>query len=208
MLLPAAAFTLVLAEPITRLLYERGAFGADETDRVASALIWFSLSLPFSGANLLLTRTFFSLQRPWVPTRIAVLSLAVNAVVSVALYEPFGIPGIVLGTVVSTAATTVAMALALRRELAGRLEAGTTGLAVAKMTLASAALAIAAYGTWALVDGVLGDTLVAQALAVGLALAVGTAVYAAGVLAARIDEARYLARLVSERAQALRARRR
>ena len=38
------------------------------TDLVAEALFWFSFSLPFSGLNLLLTRTFFSLQQPWMPT--------------------------------------------------------------------------------------------------------------------------------------------
>ena len=206
LLVPAAAFMLVLAEPITRLLYERGAFGPDDTDRVTSALVWFSLALPFSGANLLLTRTFFSLQRPWVPTRIAVLSLVVNALVSVALYEPFGIAGIVLGTVASTAATTGAMAFALRRELAGRLEAGTTGVAVAKMSIAAAALAGAAYGTWRVLDRVLGDALVAQLVAVGAALIVGIAVYAAGVLVMRVAEAAYLRRLVADRIQAVRGR--
>ena len=203
-LLPAAAFMLVLAEPITRLLYERGAFGPDDTDLVTSALVWFSLSLPFSGANLLLTRTFFSLQRPWIPTRIAVLGLVVNAAVSVALYEPFGIPGIVLGTVVSTAATTVALAVALRRELAGRLEAGTTGLAIAKMTYAAALLAGASYATWRILDDTLGDALVAQLAAVGAALAVGVAVYVVAVLAARVPEAAQLRAAVARRAQGLR----
>ena len=33
-----------------------------------TALFWFAFSLPFNGLFLLLTRTFFSLQRPWVPT--------------------------------------------------------------------------------------------------------------------------------------------
>ena len=39
------------------------------TDLVSSALFWFSFSLPFSGVNLLLTRTFFSLQKPWITDR-------------------------------------------------------------------------------------------------------------------------------------------
>jgi putative peptidoglycan lipid II flippase len=204
MLLPAAAFTLVLAEPITRLLYERGAFGPDDTDRVTSALVWFSLSLPFSGANLLLTRTFFSLQRPWIPTGVAVLSLAVNAAVSVALYAPFGIPGIVIGTVVSTAATTFALAFYLRRELAGRLEAGTTASAVARMALSSALLAAVAYGVWWGLDRLLGDALIAQTIAVGAALVAGSAVYAAAVLATRVSEAESVVNLVRGRIQARR----
>ena len=31
---------------------------------MSEALFWFSFSLPFAGANLMLTRTFFSLQQP------------------------------------------------------------------------------------------------------------------------------------------------
>src|SRR5829696_1672125 len=45
LLIPAAAFTVVLAEPITRLVYERGAFDAESTELVSSALFWFSFSL-------------------------------------------------------------------------------------------------------------------------------------------------------------------
>ncbi|MDX6724724.1 MAG: putative peptidoglycan lipid flippase, partial [Solirubrobacteraceae bacterium] len=101
LLVPAAAATLALSTPITRLIYQHGAFGPSSTALVSSALFWFSFSLPFSGVNLLLTRTFFSLQRPWVTTWIAALNLAVNLAVSVALYGPFGIPGIVVGTAAS-----------------------------------------------------------------------------------------------------------
>ena len=100
LLIPAAAITIALPEPITRLVYERGAFDAQSTEQVSEALFWFSFSLPFSGFNLLLTRTFFSLQRPWTPTALAGVTLAINVAVSAALYEPLGIGGVVLGTVV------------------------------------------------------------------------------------------------------------
>src|SRR5215217_7668958 len=100
LLIPSAAAILALSEPMVRLVYQRGEFGAGSTDLVAEALFWFAFSLPFSGINLLLTRTFFSLQRPWLPTRLALWSLVVNAGVSLALYEPLGIAGIVIGTTV------------------------------------------------------------------------------------------------------------
>ena len=80
LLIPAAAFTLVLATPIVRLVFQHGAFGAGlDRARVRRALFWFSFSLPFAGVNLLLTRTFFSLQRPWIPTALAAGNLVVNA---------------------------------------------------------------------------------------------------------------------------------
>src|SRR6478736_2945532 len=114
LLVPAAAATLALSEPITRLIYEHGRFGQSSTDLVSSALFWFSFSLPFSGVNLLLTRTFFSLQKPWITTGIAGLNLSVNVAVSVALYKPFGIAGIVIGTGVSSAVMTIAQMYFLR----------------------------------------------------------------------------------------------
>src|ERR671936_519663 len=140
LLIPAAAATLALSTPITRLIYQHGHFGTASTDLVSSALFWFAFSLPFSGVNLLLTRTFFSLQKPWITTGIAGLNLTVNVAVSVALYRPFGIPGIVIGTGVSSAAMTLAQMHFLRRELHGRLAARRTLFVTAQITVAAALL--------------------------------------------------------------------
>ena len=84
LLIPAAAAILVLSEPMIRLVYERGDFDATATELVSEALFWFAFSLPFNGLFLLLTRTFFSLQRPWVPTAISAGNLAITAVVALA----------------------------------------------------------------------------------------------------------------------------
>ena len=52
--------------------------------------------------NLLLTRTFFSLQRPWIPTALAAGNLRrQRGRLSLALYKPFGIAGLVIGTAVA-----------------------------------------------------------------------------------------------------------
>ena len=123
LLIPATAAILVLSEPMVRVVYERGEFGAGATDLVSEALFWFAFSLPFNGLFLLLTRTFFSLQRPWVPTAIAAGNLAITAAAAFALYGPFGVGGIVAGTAIATAASVVAQAVILRGAL-GRLELG------------------------------------------------------------------------------------
>jgi putative peptidoglycan lipid II flippase len=199
LLVPAAASTLALSTPITRLIYEHGAFGPSSTEIVSSALFWFSFSLPFSGVNLLLTRTFFSLQRPWITTGIAGLNLAVNLVVSVALYKPFGIPGIVIGTAASSAAMTLAQVHFLRRELHGRLEGRETLVAVAKMVAAAALLAAVSYGAWRLLDAWLGRGLPGQTIAVGVALIAGGVVYAVTVRLLGIPEARQIEALLAGR---------
>jgi putative peptidoglycan lipid II flippase len=198
-LIPAAAFTLVLATPIVQLVFQHGAFGPDSTERVSTALFWFSFSLPFAGVNLLLTRTFFSLQRPWIPTALATGNLVVNALISLALYKPFGIAGLVIGTAVASAGMTASQAYYLRRELHGRLEGGRTIMAVAQMTVAAVALGGAAYGTWWVLDSALGESILAQIVSVSIAAVVGFAVYAAAVLMLRIPEARRIEQVVAGR---------
>jgi putative peptidoglycan lipid II flippase len=199
LLIPAAAATLTLATPIVRLIYQHGEFGPGSTELVSDALFWFSFSLPTSGVNLLLTRTFFSLQRPWITTAIAGLNLAVNVAVSVALYEPFGIAGIVVGTAAGSLAMTLAQAYALRRELHGRLEARETLAALARMLVAAAALAGVAYGTWWSLDQLLGRGIAGQVVSVCGGLLAGAAVYAALVLALRVREAAQIRSLVAGR---------
>ncbi len=97
-LVPAAAAVLVLSEPMIRLVYQRGEFTPEQTTLVATALFWFAFTLPTNGLYLLQTRTFFSLQRPWMATSLAGIDLVVSALGALFLYKPFGVGGIVAGT--------------------------------------------------------------------------------------------------------------
>ena len=84
LLIPSAVIMAVLAEPITRLVYQRGEFDAAATDLVAEAMLWWAFSLPFQGISLLFSRTYFSLQKPWTTTALAGLNLVVNVVAAAA----------------------------------------------------------------------------------------------------------------------------
>ena len=132
---------------MVQLIYQRGEFDASQTELVATALFWFAFSLPFNGLFLLLTRTFFSLQRPWVPTAIAALNLVITAGVAFAFYEPFGVGGIVAATAIATAASVAAQGVVLRRMLGG-LEIPKLISSTIRILIASAVLAAVAYGIW------------------------------------------------------------
>jgi putative peptidoglycan lipid II flippase len=198
LLIPSAVAMAVLAEPITRLVYQRGAFDAHATDLTSTAMVWWSISLPFQGVSLLFSRTFFSLQRPWATTALAGLNLCVNAALAAALYGPFGIAGIVLGTVVGTVSMCVAQGLLLRGDLGG-VEGRRTLGAAAQMLAAAALLGAVAYGVWDGLDSALGRSLIAQIVSVGAALVAGFGVYAAAVWVMRLPEALQIKRLLMSR---------
>jgi putative peptidoglycan lipid II flippase len=193
-LLPATAAVLVLSEPMIRLVYQRGEFTPDQTTLVATALFWFAFSLPTNGLFLLLTRTFFSLQRPWIPTAIAAVNLAITALAALALYH-LGVGGIVAATAIATAVTVVAQCAILRRLLGG-LELGRLADAGLRIALASAALAAVSYGCWEILDDALGRGLGGQIASLGTALALGGIVYVGAARLLRIAELDQVMRLV------------
>jgi putative peptidoglycan lipid II flippase len=195
LLIPAAAAILVLSDPMTRLVYQRGEFDAAQTQVVGEALFWFAFSLPFNGLFLILTRTFFGLQRPWVPAAISGANLAITALVALALYEPFGVGGIVAATVVATIASVVAESVILRRQLAG-IEFGRLLSSAVRILAAATLLAGVSYLVWLGLDEALGRSLLAQVVSLGSALLAGALVYAAAVLALRVPEAAQVMRLV------------
>jgi putative peptidoglycan lipid II flippase len=199
LLIPSAALLAVLAVPITRLVYQHGTFHTFSTDLVSKALFWFAFSLPFAGVNLLLSRTFFALQRPWIPTKLAAANVVVDIIVSVALYKPLGIAGPVIGTVVANIVMTGLQLWRLRIGFNGRLEGAQTTMITVRILLATAIATPVGYFVWKGVDAVLGLSLIAQIISVGLGLGVAGILYGWLVLRMRVPEARQIEQLITSR---------
>jgi putative peptidoglycan lipid II flippase len=196
LLVPASVVSAVLAEPIVRLVYERGEFGAHETRVVAGALAAFSLGLTFNGAMLMLNRAFFSLQSPWTPTAIALGTLVLNTALYGALY-PLGIWGIPLAISLANIAGTAALLVVLRRRLQ-RIEFRETVDSATRITAAAGALAGVAFAVWWGLDEALGRAFLAQLASVLGAVLVGGAAY---LFFARLLGVRELNALLSLRAR-------
>src|SRR5206468_1778199 len=153
LLVPATAMIVMLSEPITQVLYQRGQFDAAQTDLVSHALFYFAFSLPFAGVNLILIRAFFSLQRPWTPTVIALANLGVNAGLDAILYKPIGIGGIPLSTAIVSLVTTAALIAVLRGQIGG-IDARRTLDAAIRIALAGGLLALVVLGAREALDSV------------------------------------------------------
>jgi putative peptidoglycan lipid II flippase len=198
LLVPAAAVMLVLASPMIRLVYEHGVFNQRDTDLASTALFWFAFSLPLNGLFLILTRTFFSLQRPWVPTWISGINLTITAAGALVLHGPYGVGGIVAATVIATGVSVLIQMWVLRAQL-GRLELGRFVWTGARVCAAAAVMAGTSYGVWFMLDDALGRGLVAQVISLGAGLGAGGLVYAGAIAALRIPEAQQIWRLVRRR---------
>src|SRR3954447_609220 len=186
LLAPTAVVSAVLAEPIIRILYQRGAWSPAQTPVVAAALAAFSAGLVFNGAMLMLNRGFFSLQENWLPTAVALGNLGLNAALDFAFYR-FGTWGIPLATAVSNVVASGVLLVLMRRRL-GRIGGAAITFSLLKITAASALVAVVSYAVWWPLDDVLGRSFPAQVVSLGAALLLATATYLATCRALRVRE--------------------
>ncbi len=84
-LTPIAAVLMVTGEPIIRLLFERGGWGWEETPRMARVLFWAAAALVPTVLAMLAARAFYAMKKPWVPAKIAFVTVTVNLVLSLLL---------------------------------------------------------------------------------------------------------------------------
>jgi putative peptidoglycan lipid II flippase len=196
LLAPASVLCAVLAEPIVRLVYQRGEFTPDQTPYVASALAAFSLGLSFNGMMLLANRAFFGLQSPRIPTLVAAGNLVFNALLYAALYR-VGVWGVPLAISIANIAGAVALIELVRRRLGGIELARTLG-AFLRISVAAVTLGAVAYAVWWVLDDAFGRSFGAQVVSVGGGTIAGGLVYLA---ACRLLGVREIDTLLSLRAR-------
>ncbi|WP_323014029.1 murein biosynthesis integral membrane protein MurJ [Devosia sp.] len=113
--MPAAAALIALAEPIVRVLFERGAFDALATAQTAQALIAFSTGLPAYVLIRVLQPGFFAREDTITPTIFAGISVAANIALSLLLFPSLVHVGIAIATAASSWLNAVLLALFLAR---------------------------------------------------------------------------------------------
>jgi putative peptidoglycan lipid II flippase len=200
LLVPASVVCAVLAEPLVRIIYQRGEFTPDQTPIVASALAAFSLGLTFNGMMLLLNRAFFGLQLPRIPTIVAGANLVFNTALYLVLYR-VGVWGVPLAISIANIAGAAALVILLQRRVGG-LELRRSTDAFLRITAASAALGVVSYAVWWVLDDIFGRNFLAQVVSVGGGIAAGGLVY---LVACRALGVREIQTLLSLRARFRRA---
>jgi putative peptidoglycan lipid II flippase len=94
---PVALAGALLAEPITRLVYEYGHFKTSDTVLTAQALQIFLLGLPFYGGMHMLSRCFYAIHDTKTPAVVGLVALAGNIAGDLLLMRLFSHRGIAMG---------------------------------------------------------------------------------------------------------------
>jgi putative peptidoglycan lipid II flippase len=195
----ASVLLVVLAEPIVRLLFERGRFDPGSTAEVSLALACLAPGLvAYSSVNVL-ARAFFALGDTRTPMQISVFCLVTNLVLVLILVQPFRAAGLGVANTVTAFINMGLLTYGLHRKL-GRLDFGelrSSLLAVVGSALLAGLVAWSLSRLWQMTLG--HGTLLLRTGAVFVPMTLAGLVYCAVTLWGRVPAARDMFDLIRRR---------
>ncbi|MGB9886405.1 MAG: murein biosynthesis integral membrane protein MurJ [Moorellales bacterium] len=117
LMIPLSLGLALLHQPVVRLIFQRGVFGASGTALTATALFYFSFGLAGLAASLLLTRACYALGEARIPARAALASIALDAVLSLSLSRSLAHGGLALANSLAATANAALIFYGLSRRL-------------------------------------------------------------------------------------------
>jgi putative peptidoglycan lipid II flippase len=189
----AAILLIVLAEPIVRLLFERGAFTAASTDRATFALICLAPGLvAFSTVNIL-ARAFYAVGDTQTPMKISIACLLLNLILAAALVVPLQQGGLGIANTATSICNASLLIYMLRKKL-GPLEMESVRTTFLPLALAGMLAGLAAWFGWRFWENSLGhETLLLKTGEVFIPAGIAGSVYWLVALGFKIPAAKEIA---------------
>jgi len=191
---PAGVGLIMLAEPLARLLFERGEFTPHDTARTARMIATYASGVWAYCALPVLVRGYYALGDRMTPVRIGMAMVGLNLTMNLVLIWPLAEAGLAVATAVSAAIQASLLALLFSRRKSP-LDWPILGATTARAALATLVMAAAGYTTLHFIPPT--DGLLNELARVFAPLVAGVAVFLAtywllggrelGILASGVD---------------------
>lgn len=116
-LIPITIVTVFNSTEIVKIVYERGKFSADATTLVGGVLLFYALNFVPVMIQGIYNQALYAFGDTVKPMIIAVFSVVVNLGTSIPLTAIIGLPGVAIGTVISTIGAVIIGRIVLRKYL-------------------------------------------------------------------------------------------
>ncbi len=117
-ILPALVISYFYSEPIVSLVFQRGAFGANDTKMTALALSFYAIGLPFYSLVKLFVPAAYALNKHKMAVISSITSIIGNIVFCLLFVPKYGFSILAVGTTLSMFINAKILGITLRKELA------------------------------------------------------------------------------------------
>lgn len=190
--MPISVGALILAEPIIKVLFERGAFDSTATSMTAKVLSCYAIGMVASGMRDVIVRMFYALQDTKTPMKNSILCVGFNVVFNLMLIRYLKVSGLALASSISAILAVCFLLFNLRKKI-GRFNGKSILLTIIKTLIASAIMAVVVVKIFAKIS------LVSEFLALVVSVGIGAIIYGAIVLILKVDSTDYIINIVRQR---------
>jgi putative peptidoglycan lipid II flippase len=143
LVLPSSLGLILLADPIVSLLYERGAFDAQDRLQTAAALRAYAYGLLGYAWLKVLQPAFYAVDKRWLPMMVSILALVLNLAFNwfFVFVMRWGHESLALTTSISATVNFLILFIAMRR-FAGDIGGGELISLLGKLSLAAVAMSL------------------------------------------------------------------
>lgn len=198
LVLPITVGTIVLALPIVRVLFERGAFGTNATYLTALALAMYSIGMVAYGLRDVLGKIFYSLQDTKTPMVNGVIAMAMNMIMDVVFIKFWGLAGLTLATSLSSMACIMLLFRSLKKKI-GYFGQDKIVRATAKSLVASLIMGAVAYYSYHYMIRFTHTGGETEFIVLMVAVTLAAAMYGGLIMLFKVDEIRIVTDVVKRR---------
>lgn len=193
LVIPISVGAIILANPIVKLLFQRGEFDARATQMTAIALTFYSIGMIGFGLRDILGKVFYSLQDTKTPMINGAIAMVLNIILNICFvkFTNMQLAGLAFATSISALVTIVLLFINLRKKIGAFGGKSILGVMI-KSLISSCLMAIVTIFTYNTVGSLLGSGFIEEVLTLALSIGIGAVVYGVSIIVLKVEEVKLI----------------
>lgn len=187
LIIPISIGAIVLAEPVVKIVFERGAFDSNATNMTATALACYSVGMIGFSLREILNKVFYSLQDTKTPMLNGALAMGMNIILNIILIRFLGHAGLALATSISALICIVLLFRSLKKKI-GNFGQNKILKTMIKSLIAAIVMGFVTVGVYNLFAKALGVGFIKEAISLFASVGIGALVYGVMVIVLKVEE--------------------
>lgn len=198
LVIPISVGAIVLATPIVKLLFQRGAFDSEATHITAVALIMYSIGMTAFGVRDILGKVFYSIQDTKTPMVNGVIAIIINIVLNFIFIKYIGYAGLALATSISALVCVMLLFRNLKRKI-GYFGQDKIFSTTVKSIIAAIVMGIITSMIFKYTKSLIGIGFVKEVITLIISIGIGAIVYGLLIIILKVEETKLIIDIVKKK---------
>ena len=187
LIVPISVGAIVLAEPIVRIVFERGKFTQQDTKMTAIALSFYSIGMLAFSLRDILNKVFYSLKDTKTPMINGTISMIINIILNVILIKFMGYGGLAFATSLSAIICIILLLLSLKNKIE-YFGQDKILITIIKCTISAVVMGIVTKISYEFISNIILEGMAYEIIGLLSAIVVGILVYLSMIMILKVEE--------------------